>query len=810
MADRCETCGQANRAGARFCSGCGVALAVRCGSCGSELLPGARFCDACGAPAPAAGATVEAVRRTVSVLFSDLAGSTAMQEALDPESVRQVMARYYEVMRAAVGRHEGHIEKFIGDAVVAVFGRWVVREDDALRAVRCAAAMVADLAELNDELERAWGTRLALRTGVNTGELVLSEEGILVGDTMNTAARFEQAAAAGEILLGETTWRLVRNHVGVEEVAPLELKGKSVPVRAWRLMSAAPSPGAAPVEILPDAPLVGRESELARLHAALHGAIAQRVCRLVTVVGSPGLGKSRLAEVFGREAAERAQVLRGHCEPSGEGNAFLPVAEVVREVSGIGDADTPEIAREKLRALAPAEDPDRERLVDRVAGVIGIGEPASPQETFWALRRGLEDLARRRPLVVVLDDLHWAQPMLLDLLEHLVEWIADAPVLVLALARPELREAREVLTSPGRRAADVIELEPLDTGESRMLLDGLLGAADLPPGLLARMLETTGGNPLFLGELVRMLVDEDALVLGEDGWAVAAGAESFDVPPTIQALLSARIERLPADERAVVERAAVIGQQFYRGAVAELLSPPVRSAIDGHLAALRRKEMVEPEGVYWIDEPVYRFHHVLIRDAAYRLLLKEVRAVLHERFADWLADKAGELVGEYEEVIAFHLEQAHAYRRELGPLDEAGRTLGARAAEHLLSAGRRALAREDLSAAVSLLSRAVACQGAADAEILWDLAEAVLSAGDATRGAEVVARYRDVTGEDALGRARAAVIEAQLANLTGEDDPVATAELVTEVARELRALRDGRGEAKAWAVVAQTNARLGR
>ncbi len=741
----------------------------------------------------------------MTVILSDLAGSTAMQEALDPESVRRVMARYYEVMRAAVARHEGRIEKFIGDAVVAVFGTPTVREDDAVRAVRCAAAMVAALERLNDELERHWGVRLALRTGVNTGELVISGEGILVGDTMNTAARLEQSAPAGEVLIGEATWRLVRNQVSLEELEPLALKGKAAPVRAWRLMAADGSPTGAQ-----DAPLVGRAAELRRLHAVLDAAVAERTCRLVSVVGSPGLGKSRLAEEFAREVSERAQVLRGHCEPSGEGNAFLPVAEVIREVAGIAEADSFDIAREKLRTLAPAEDPDRERLVERVAGVLGIGEPASAQETFWALRRGLEDLARRRPLVLVLDDLHWAQPMLLDLLEHLIEWIRDAPALIVVLARPELREAREVLTAVGRRASDVIELEPLDAGESRALVDGLLGVAELPGGLLKRMLETTEGNPLFLGELVRMLVDERALVRSGDGWAVREQAEAFDVPPTIQALLSARIERLRDDERAVVERAAVIGQQFYRGAVAELVAPPVRAGIDGHLAALRRKELVEPEGVYWIDEPVYRFHHVLIRDAAYRLLLKEARAVLHERFADWLAAKAGELVGEYEEMVAFHLEQAHAYRRELGPLDDAGRALGARAAAHLLSAGRRALAREDLAAAENLLMRALACEGGADEDILWDLAEALLSAGDAAQATDVVERYATAVGEDERGRARAAVIAGQLANLTGGGDAIATADAAARAATQLRAFGDGQGEAKAWAVVAQTNARLGR
>ncbi len=740
----------------------------------------------------------------MSVVFSDLAGSTAMQEALDPESVRRVMGRYYEVMRSTVERFGGSIEKFIGDAVVAVFGTPTVREDDALRAVRCAAEMTVALEALNDELERSRGVRLAMRTGVNTGELVISNEGIIVGDTMNTAARLEQAAPAGHVLIGEATWRLVRHRVSSEEVEPLQLKGKAAPVRAWRLVSSFPGPAEAGTQPA-DAPLVGREPELARLGAVLDQAIAARDCRLVTVIGSPGLGKSRLAAEFAAQLGEQARVVHGHCEPSGEGNTFLPVAEVVRDVAAIADADDPGVAREKLLAIN-SDDPDRERIVEAVAGVLGITRPGSAQETFWALRRGLEVLARDRPLVVVFDDLHWAQPMLLDLLEHLVEWIADAPVLLVGLARPELREAREVLTATGRRATDVIELDPLPPAHSRTLVDGLLGGADVPVALLERILETTEGNPLFLGELIRMLAEEGTLVRTGDGWSVTGGADAVEVPPTIQALLAARIERLRADERAVVERAAVIGKQFYRGAVAELLAPPIRTAIDGHLEALRRKEMVEPEGIYWIDEPVYRFHHVLIRDAAYRLLLKEARAVLHERFADWLEAKAGDLVGEYEEVIAFHLEQAHAYLRELGPLDDAGRTLGMRAAARLLSAGRRALAREDLAAAQNLLSRALDCDRASEAEVLWDLAEAVLSAGDVSAAANVVDQYTASVGSSP----RAAVIIAQLANLTGDDEPALTAESVRAAASELAKLGDGAAEAKAWTVAAATYARLGR
>jgi class 3 adenylate cyclase len=739
-------------------------------------------------------------------VFADLAGSTALQEQLDPESARRVMTRFYEQMRSVLEAHGGLLEKFIGDAVVAVFGRPSVREDDALRAVRAAAAMVVALESLNDELERDWGVRLRMRTGVNTGELVVSDGGALVGDTMNTAARLEQAAPEGQVLIGEETWRLTRHVIDLEETAPLAVKGKAQPLRAWRVgaVGAVDRRRVSAVE----APLVGREPELARLRDAFVGAVAGRVCRLVSVVGSPGVGKTRLIREFSTALGGEALVVAGHCEPTGEGITFLPVAEILRAVAGIGEADPGDVVRDKLAALVAEDDPDRDRLVERVAGVLGVAEPASAEETFWALRRAIESLSRDRPLVLVLDDLHWGQPMLLDLVEHLVEWVRDAPVLLVALARPELREARGALVSAGRRAVEVIELEPLDERQSLELADGLLGEIRVPATLRTRVLEVTEGNPLFLGETLRMLIDESALRREDGVWVAGEGLGTVDVPPTIHALLAARLERLRADERSVVERASVIGRQFYRGAVAELVAPPVAAEIDAHLEALRRKDMVEPEGTYWIDEPVYRFHHALIRDAAYRSLLKEARSELHERFADWLQAKAGELVGEHEEVIAFHLEQAHEYRRELGPLDDRGRELGRRAAERLRSAGRRALAREDLAAAANLLGRALARDAGPPAEILWDLCDATLSAGDTTSASGLIERYAAEAQRDSGLAPRAVVLRGQLANLSGVADVAATVRELIGAANALVATGDVEGEARAHQAAAGAYARL--
>ena len=650
--------------------------------------------------------------------------------------------------------------------------------------------------------------QLHLRTGVNTGEVVVGgQDGDLIGDPVNVAARLEQAAGAGEVLVGADTERLVRHAVNLEPVEALELKGKAGPVRAFRLVSVAAEPGPAAGVM---SALVGRADELGRLRAAFDEAVADRACRLVTVIGSPGIGKTRLADELARSVEGEAVVLRGNCEQTDGGITFAPVIEVLRAAAAIGEGDATEQAREKLTRLLPEGD-DREVVVERALGVLGAVPAASTEETFWGVRRVLEALARNRPLVLVLDDVHWGQPTYLDLVEHLVEWVRDAPVLLLALARPELRELRDALAS-GRRAIDVIELDPLDAADSRTLVDELLGQTALPELLAERVLRATEGNPLFVGETVRMLVDEGVLRREGDAW-VAAEDIDVEMPPTVHALIAARLERLGGDERAVVERASVIGKQFYRGAVADLCSYPVGRGIDGHLETLRRKELVQPEGTYWIDEPVFRFHHVLIRDAAYRSVLKEARAELHERFADWLESKAGEVIGEHEEVVAFHLEQAHEYRGQLGPLDERGHALGRRAAERLGSAGRRALARDDLPAATNLLGRALERldeDSQLRAALLVDLAEALLSAGETHAAAPVVQALRGAAGDDGPLRALAAVYAAQLAYLTDSSQIHDTVEAVAELAEELSALGDEAGVAKANQVQAAALAQLGQ
>ncbi|HEX8082793.1 MAG TPA: adenylate/guanylate cyclase domain-containing protein [Solirubrobacteraceae bacterium] len=784
---------------------------VRCASCGEENPGRARFCLSCGTPIATSGAPpAREVRKTLTVLFADMVGFTALGERLDQESLRRVMDRFYAEMRGAIEGEGGTVAKFIGDAVMAVWGTPTVNEDDAVRGVRAAEAMRGALTQLNEDLERRWGVNIALRTGVNTGEVVVDpakSADLLVGDTLNVAARLEQAAAPGEVLVGSETYRLVRDDARLEPVEPLELKGKVRPVAAFRLVDGTRRERRRDQRL--HAPLVGRERELARLRAALDAATAASETRVVTLIGSPGVGKTRLVREFTASLKDSATVVGGHCEATGEGLTFLPVAEVVRSGAGIHEGDSAESAAHKLAAVLPEDDPARDRVLESALGLVGLGPPVSVEESFWAVRRFLEGLARLRRLVVLLDDVHWGQPTFLDLIEHLAAWGRGAPVLVVVMARPELREIRPSLTERNEAVTEVIGLGPLAPGDSRALVDRLLGEADLPPSLAERVLETTEGNPLFLGEMLRMLVDDGVLRRSGDQW-VTEQSGGVAVPPTIHALLAARIERLSDAERSVVERAAVIGQQFYVGAVAALGEDGGATSVAEHLDRLRRKELVAPEGTLWEGEEVFRFHHVLVRDAAYRSLLKEARADLHERFAAWLAERAGE----HEELIALHLERAHAYREQLGPLDEHGRAIAARAADCLHCAGRRALEREDLPAAANLLLRALYPLDAGDRArlgVLADLAEAQLSAGDTGAAEETVEELalRAESAGDAAVRALATAYACQLAILTGAGHLRETIALATEAADELERAGDRAAAAKAHHVTAQAHSLLG-
>jgi class 3 adenylate cyclase/tetratricopeptide (TPR) repeat protein len=600
----------------------------------------------------------------VTVLFCDLTGSTALGETLDPERLRALLARYFERMKTIVERHGGSVEKFIGDAVMAVFGVPVLHEDDALRAVRAAMEMRDAIPELG----------LQGRIGVMTGEVVTgTAERLATGDAVNVAARLEAAADPGEVLIGQPTLALVRDAVEVGPVQPLELKGKSEPVPAYRLVSVRDAP-----ERRHEARFVGRRRESAIVREAWERVLAEQRCELVTIIGDAGVGKSRLvAEVL---ASFDATVVRGRCLPYGEGITYWPVVEVLKQ----------------LDVLPP--DPAAGLAIQSLLGESKA--PTSADEIAWAFRKTLEHAAAQRSLVVVFDDIQWGEETFRDLIEHVALFSSGASILLLCLARPELTEQHAAWPV-------TLRLEPLGADD----VDELMSER-IPATLRDRIARAAGGNPLFVEEMLAMAQEANGEVI---------------VPPTLQALLAARVDQLDPAERGVLERGAVEGEIFHRGAVQAL--SPEEMQVTPRLAALVRKELVRPDRGQLVGEDGFRFRHLLIRDAAYDALPKAVRADLHQRFAIWLEERGAELV-QLDEIVGYHLEQAYRYRAELGMADDP--MLAAAARRRLTTGGHRAQLRADYGAAVRLYERAAALVPATEIDLALEaeLGEALYWAGN--------------------------------------------------------------------------------
>ena len=774
-----------------------------CSQCGTDNPDVAKFCFACGSPLVSAPPPQE-FRKIVTIVFSDLKGSTAMGEKLDSESLREVMTRYFDAMSAELEKHGGVVEKFIGDAIMAVFGLPTLHEDDALRAVRAAADMQHAQAVLNDELERHWGVRLTVRTGVNTGQVVAGDpatgQRLVTGDAVNVAARLEQAAGAQEVLLGDLTYRLVRDYVDVEEVEPLELKGKSERVPAYRLVGVR-TDAERPRRL--DAPMVGRDEELEALRSALRCSVADGRCRLVTVIGEAGVGKSRLIDEFIGSLDGEATVLRGRCLPYGDGITFWPLAEAVRGAAGIAERDSMDVALGKLAAIA-----EDDEVTARVASAIGLSSDTFPvQELVWGARKLLEALAGRQPLVVVFDDIHWAEPTFLELIEHVVESTRDTPLLLVCPTRHELLERLpQWSTAEGSQR---VELGPLTGDEAGLVAEHLLGEAGLADDVRARIVEASEGNPLFVEQLLSMLIDEGLIRFENGAWRAVEDIDHVAVPPTIQALLAARLDHLGADERAVIEPAAVVGQVFRESAIAYLTSEHVD--VDARLGDLTEKQFVLRDPSRPEEEDAYRFHHILIRDTTYEGILKRARATLHERFVEWGDSVNRERATEYEEILGYHLEQAYRYLSELGPLDDHGRALGADGASRLASAGRRAFARGDVPAAASLLGRAVGLleHDAARLELLPEYGEALLQVGrfeDAeTTLNRAIEDARRMSADSVI--AHASLVQLLVRLRTGEtegwqEDAAIT---IAEAMAVFEPAADHPGMAKAWRLLAWTH-----
>jgi predicted ATPase/class 3 adenylate cyclase len=676
---------------------------------------------------------VERFRRNLTVVFSDVIGSTTLGEQLDPETLSHVMSDYFHAMKPVIERHGGHVAKFVGDAVMAVFGLPELHEDDALRAVRSAVEMQEALAELNPLLEAKWGVTISARTGICTGEVAgegfAPESNFVVGDGANVAARLQQAASAGEILLAETTHRLVRGAVKTELLPPLDLKGRAEPITVFRLLEVVTQDEPAPRRF--EAPMVGRQDDLAQLQWAFRRAVEERECRLVTVLGSAGVGKSRLAHEFVSTLGDTPTLLQGRCLPYGDGITFWPLAEMVKQVSAIEEHDSSEAAKTRLEAkLRPYS--DAPAVAQRIAELTGLAEASGgAEDAFWAVRMLFESLAGEQPLIAVFEDVHWAEPTMLELIEYLAGNAVGQPILLLCLARPELTDARPGW-GEGRGRRTLIDLDPLNSAECDRLIVEILGETGVSPGVRDRIGEAAEGNPLFVEQMVSMLIDE-GLLQPEDGrWVVKGDLSAISVPDSIQALLAARLDRLTAPERAVIGRAAVVGQVFYLNAVEELAPPDLRTRLGGIVMSLVRKGLIRPDRSDLGAEDAFRFHHLLVRDAAYAGLSKEARADLHEQVARWLEARMGERVSEYGEILGYHLEQAYRYLSELGPVDERGREIALRASEYLADAGWRASARWDVPAGVMLRSRALALMGSDDVrrpQLLAELGDALLWRG---------------------------------------------------------------------------------
>jgi class 3 adenylate cyclase/tetratricopeptide (TPR) repeat protein len=650
-----------------------------CPSCGKDLPGEFPFCPFCGAPLRG---TDHEQRKAVTALFCDVTGSTGLGESTDPEALRALLARYFDRMRGIVEGHGGTVEKFIGDAVMAVFGVPAAHEDDALRACRAALEMRDALPELG----------VKARIGVNTGEVVTgTAERLATGDAVNVAARLEQAAEPGTILIGEETLRLVRDAVEVDAIDPLQMKGKSAPVSAYLLLRVTGD-----LERSHASRFVGREPELAALHRAWERSLSERRCEFVTVLGEPGVGKSRLvAEAL---ASLDARVVRGRCLPYGEGITYWPVVELVKQLDAL------------------PSDPSAAAAVRSLLGQSDEG--TSADQIAWAFRKLLEEQA---PLIVVLDDIQWGEETFLDLVEASALLTSGAPLLLLCTARLDLLDRRA--SWPG-----VVRLEPLSEEEVDELIRD-----EVSDELRGRIAHAAGGNPLFISEMLAMAHEQ----------------EDVEVPPTLKALLAARLDQLDEPERRVLERGSVEGELFHRGAVQALV--PEESQVTARLTSLVRRELVRPDRAQLAGDDGFRFRHLLIRDAAYEAVPKSVRAELHERFADWLVS-ATELV-ELDEIVGYHLEQAVRHRQELGQPAEA---LALRAGERLAAAGRLALWREDRRAARRLLKRALDLTRPLRLDVLLevDLA-ATLFIEDSRSGAAIVdaAAERAAAEGDAAGEA---------------------------------------------------------
>ena len=811
---QCPRCAAEVRETARFCEDCGALLRPSCPRCGAESSPGKRFCGECGASlteiAPAAP-TSEPVaapreeRRWATVLFADLAGFTALSERMDHEDVKAMAHRCAEQMGEEVQRFGGTVIDVMGDAVLAVFGAPLAHEDDAERAVR------AGLAIRDCALTDLDGRPLRVHVGINTGEVMAGQIGpeqrrlySVLGDTVNTAARLMSAAPTGSVFVGEETYRATRRLVRYREVPPIDAKGKSQPVPVWEALEVAPLPEARP---LGTAPLVGRDDALGLLEGTWTRVARERRPHLVSVLGEPGIGKSRLVAEFERRALDEALVLHGRCLPYGEALGYWALAAALKEAAAITGEQDAAAARAQLGDLVSvtiAADEEPAEVARHLALLCGLDSeadrtgPTVDQRTLHgSVRRFLEALARQRPLCLIVEDLHWADGALLDLVEFVASRVQDTPLLIVTIARPELLETRPAWGG-GVRAFTSLPLQPLGDEDGRALIAALCREHGLPNVLSEQVGRGAGGNPLFAEELVAMVAER--------------GAEA-GVPSAIKALISARLDALPTEQRLVLQRAAVIGKHFWSGGLRAL---GAAGELDDHLEALEQKDFLRAQPRSWFrGDREWSFKHDLIRDVAYETLPRTERRALHGQVADWMERAAGERVGERLDVLAYHAAQAEQHDRAIGYLvraaERARRAAAYREEAALLG---QALAIAERAGRTEILADLLIRRGKAFASLaLWADAQPDLEAALAHLAPEQQEQRAEVLVNlalvrfwsfDAAGFRRHAAEALPLAEAVGRDD------LVTEAMAWLAAAEGSDGKLEsALAQYRRTIARTG-
>jgi len=744
-----------------------------CPSCGKELPGEFPFCPFCAAPlTEQPAASVHEERKVVSVLFCDLVGFTATSEAADPEDVRARIRPYHARLRQDIERYGGTVEKFIGDAVMAVFGAPTAHEDDPERAVRAGLRILEAIEELN---EADPALSLQVRIGINTGEAVVAlgarpeqGEGIVTGDVVNTASRLQGAAPVNGIACSEQTYRQTERVFDFEELDPVAVKGKAEPLTLFRPLRPRARFGS-DVTRTHATPLVGRELEKTLLIGTFERSAQQRSCQLVTIVGEPGVGKSRLCEELFGYIEDRLGLVRwrqGRSLPYGEGIAFWALGEIVKAECGILESDSPEEAEAKLVAALSADDPDLAWLRARLAPLVGAGgEPASQEESFTAWRRFLELWAAGRETVLVFEDLHWADTALLAFLEHVADWAEGVPLLLLCTARPELFEQHPHFGADARNAQR-INLAPLSDEETARLLSSLLERAVLPADTQRALLERAGGNPLYAEEFVRLLADRDLL---------SGALEDIPFPDSVQALIAARLDTLSPERKQLLQDAAVVGSIFWAGAVVEMGAREPRE-VEHALHELSRKELVRPARTSSMEgEQEYGFWHLLVRDVCYAQIPRAARAARHRSAAGWIERKAGDRAEDLADVLAHHFLTALELAGAAGHAGES-KELEAQAIRYLVLAGERALPL-DVASAEAQLARAL------------ELAPA----GHSQR-ALLLERWAQAALQQGLLQEAKAALEEALALDRERGEIIAAGRALTELNLVFRRLGDSRGE----------------